>query len=186
MPDAPEPARRPALDGLLLYRLHRLFSVGGSLVIRLCEGQFGITRREWRLIAVLAGRPDLSSSQLAQHAYLDAARTSRAIGSLVDKALVLRTHAPGDRRQVKLRLTPAGDALYEQLFPLVEGINAQLLQALAPGEVQRFDQAIAQLQARAAQMVAASTLPKADRRRRAALSPPGVATGRRSPRPAPD
>ena len=186
MHDASEPARRPALDGLLLFRLHRLFSVGGSLVTRLCEGRFGITRREWRVIAVLAGRPDLGSTQLAQHASLDAARTSRAIGSLVAKALVLRSHAAGDRRQVKLRLTPAGDALYEELFPLVEGINAQLLAALAPGEAQRFDQAIARLQARAGQLVAASTLPKANRGRRAGLSSPAGVAGRRSPRPAPD
>lgn len=178
-------AARPALDGLLLYRLHRLFSVGGSLVIRLCEGQFGITRREWRLLAVLAGRPALNSSQLAQHAYLDAARTSRAIGSLVEKGLILRTHAPGDRRQVVLRLTPAGDALYDELFPLVERINAQLLEALAPDEVKRFDRSIAQLQAQAAQLVAGSTLPKADRRRRGRVSPP-AAGGRPGPGSAPD
>jgi len=177
MDESPEAAHRPALDNLLLYRVHRLFSVGGSLVIRLCEGQFGITRREWRLLAVLAGRPDLSSSQLAQHAYLDAARTSRAIGSLVDKGLILRTSAPGDRRQVLLRLTPAGDALYEELFPLVERINAQLLEAIEGDAVARFDEALARLQARAADMVAGSTLPKANRRRRAAVNPRAAGSG---------
>jgi len=49
----------------LLYRMSRLLAVGGSMVIRLCEGRFGITRREWRLVATLAGRGELSSSQLA-------------------------------------------------------------------------------------------------------------------------
>ena len=39
------------VNDLLLYRLGRLVSTGGSLVVRLCEGQFGITRREWRLLA---------------------------------------------------------------------------------------------------------------------------------------
>src|SRR5262245_61971516 len=76
-----------SLDGLLLYRLSRLLGVAGSMVIRLCEGRFGITRREWRLIATLASRGALGSSQLAEHAQLDRARTSRAVGSLVAKGL---------------------------------------------------------------------------------------------------
>ena len=41
------------LDDLLLYRLSRLLGVAGAPVIRLCEGQFGITRREWRVLALL-------------------------------------------------------------------------------------------------------------------------------------
>ena len=89
--------RRP-LDDLLLYRLSRLLAVGGSMVIRLCEGRFGITRREWRLIATLASRGDLSSSQLAEHAQLDRARTSKAVGSMVAKGLLSRAHPAGDRR----------------------------------------------------------------------------------------
>ena len=47
----PATPARP-LDDLLLYRLSRLLSVAGSMVIKLCEGRFGITRREWRLIAL--------------------------------------------------------------------------------------------------------------------------------------
>ena len=54
-------AQPAALDDLLLYRLSRLLSVGGSMVIRLCEGRFGITRREWRVIARLAQEQELLS-----------------------------------------------------------------------------------------------------------------------------
>ena len=53
----PLPARLASpgsLDDLLLYRINRLLSVAGSMVIRLCEGRFGITRREWRVLALLA------------------------------------------------------------------------------------------------------------------------------------
>ena len=86
--------RRP-LDDLLLYRLSRLVGVAGGMVIRLCEGRFGITRREWRLIAVLASRGELGSSQLAEHAQLDRARTSKTTGSLVEKRLVSRVARAG-------------------------------------------------------------------------------------------
>jgi len=156
----------PPLDGLLLYRISRLLSVAGSMVIRLCEGRFGITRREWRLIATLANRGALSSSQLAEQARLDRARTSKAIGSLVAKHLVSRTQPGCDRRQVLLDLTAEGRALHGELFPLVSQINAQLLAVLDGEAASGLDASLAALQARAEAMVAQAELPKADRARR--------------------
>jgi len=159
------PPRRP-LDDLLLYRLSRLIAVGGSMVIRLCEGRFGITRREWRLIATLASRGELSSSQLAEHAQLDRARTSKAVGSMVAKGLLSRAHPAGDRRQVLLGLTGRGQAVYDQLFPLVAQINAELMAALDTHTVARLDDALQRLQARAERMAGEADLPKANRARR--------------------
>lgn len=164
-PSAPGDGGARPLDDLLLYRLSRLLSVAGGMVIRLCEGRFGITRREWRLIATLASRGELGSSQLAEHAQLDRARTSKAVSSLVGKQLVSRTQADSDRRHVALRLTPAGLAVYEALFPLVSQINAELMAVLGPERERDFDAMMAELQARAERMVAQAALPKADRRR---------------------
>ena len=160
------------LDDLLLYRLSRLLSVAGSMVIRLCEGRFGITRREWRLIATLASQGELGSSQLAEHAQLDRARTSKAVSSLVEKQLVSRVARAGDRRQVQLRLTEVGQAVYDQLFPLVAKINAELMGALDADDAARFDESLNRLQAQAGRMVEEAVLPKADRGRRKA-SPAG-------------
>ena len=159
--------RRP-LDDLLLYRLSRLLAVGGSMVIRLCEGRFGITRREWRLIATLASRGELSSSQLAGHAQLDRARTSKAVGSMQAKGLLSRTRPAGDRRQVLLGLTERGQALYDELYPLVSRINAELMAALDADSAVRLDDALRRLQAQAERMAGEAVLPKADRGRRGA------------------
>lgn len=164
----PTPAPRRPLDDLLLYRLSRLLSVAGSMVIRICEGRFGITRREWRLIATLASHGELSSSGLAEHAQLDRARTSKAIGSLVDKQLIARSRPAGDRRQVLLCLTERGREVYDELFPLVTRINTDLLGALDADAATQLNQSLARLQLHAEQMVAEAVLPKADRRRRGA------------------
>lgn len=169
--DADAAAPRRPLDDLLLYRLSRLLAVAGSMVIRLCEGRFGITRREWRLIAVLASRGELNSSQLAEHAQLDRARTSKAVGSIVAKQLVTRVARAGDRRQVQLGLTEAGRALYDELFPLVTQINAELMGALDAEDAQRFDTSLNRLQAQAERMVDKAVLPKADRGRHAQTPP---------------
>jgi DNA-binding MarR family transcriptional regulator len=164
MPD-PEPLANPAsLDGLLLYRMSRVLAVSGSLVVRLCEGQFGITRREWRVLALLAREEGVFSSQLAQRAQLDRARTSRAVTTLVAKKLVRRDARPGDRRQIALALTNEGRALYAAVFPLVMQINQSLLSALTTAEVDTLDKALVRLQLRADEMVADTELPKAGRR----------------------
>jgi len=167
--------RRP-LDDLLLYRLSRLLSVAGGMVIRLCEGRFGITRREWRLLATLASQGELGSSQLAGHAQLDRARTSKAIGTMVAKDLVTRTHPAGDRRQVVLRLTAQGQAVYDALYPIVTAINGDLMSALSADQAGAIDAALDRLQARAEAMAARAELPKANRRRKnAAPTPPSEA-----------
>ncbi|RZL54187.1 MAG: MarR family transcriptional regulator [Variovorax sp.] len=159
------PHREP-LEALLLYRLSRLVVVAGRMVTRLCEGRFGITRREWRMLVTLASLGELNSSKLAEHAQLDRARTSKAVGSLVAKELISREARAGDRRQVTLALTARGRALYDELFPLVSAINTELGAALDVEEGARFDAALLKLQARADAMLAGAVLPKVDRARR--------------------
>ena len=153
------------LDDLLLYRLARLLSVGGSMVIRLCEGRFGITRREWRVIARLAHEDDLLSSELAERIQLDRARTSRAVSSLVAKQLVRREAGTADRRQARLALTDKGRGLHRELFPLVAQINQGLLASLSAAQVRQLECMLSALQERADAMVQDAPLPKADRRR---------------------
>ena len=127
------------IDDLFLYRISRLLVTGGAQVIRLCEGTFGITRREWRILALLAQGDGLMSSELAGRAQLDRARTSRAVTALAAKQLVSRNPRPGDRRSVMLSLTPAGRALFDALFPQVAAINRSLLGALDDAELKRLD-----------------------------------------------
>jgi DNA-binding MarR family transcriptional regulator len=164
-PDRARLAAPRSLDDVLLYRMSRLLSTAGSMVIRLCEGRFGITRREWRLIALLAQEDGVLSSQLAARAQLDRARTSRAITSLAAKKLVKRATGPADRREVRLTLTEAGRDLHARLFPLVLQINHELLSVLTPAQVHMIDRSLEAMQSQAEGMVAAAELPKANRRR---------------------
>jgi DNA-binding MarR family transcriptional regulator len=163
-----------SIDDLLLYRMHRVVGAASSMVVRLCEGQFGITRREWRVLAVLAREGGLQSSELALHAQLDRARTSRAVTGLVTKGLLGRVTAAADRRQVRLTLTDAGRTLYETMFPLVDTINRDMLSRLSENEVLQLDHMLEHLQSRADAMVAAADLPQANRRRGGRKHPQAV------------
>lgn len=164
-PEPDDPALPTRIDDMLLYRVGHLLATAGGLVIRLCEGEFGITRREWRVLAKLAQEDGILSSALAERAQLDRARTSRALTSLEAKQLVLRRPRPQDRREVTLHLTEAGRRLYERLLPRVGQINQELTAVLGEAERAALDEMLARLQGQADALLAQAALPKADRRR---------------------
>jgi DNA-binding MarR family transcriptional regulator len=155
-----------SLDDLLNYRLMRLFAVSGAPVVRLCEGRYGIARREWRLIALLAAHGALSPSELAERGDLDRARTSRAIGTLAAKGLVLRAAKRGDARRAVVTLSDAGRRLYEELFPQVAAINRRVLEVLDAPLQQALDEALRLLTVHAARLNQELVLDAAADRRR--------------------
>lgn len=153
------------VDDLLNYRLSCLLASSGAMVTRLCEGRYGITRREWRLIALLAAHGAMSPSELARQAHLERARISRHITELVEKKLIRRVALAEDRRRAEVDLTEEGRALYDELFPQSVGFNNQVLAALAPGELAVFEAAMAKLMRQADRILATDPVPeKADRR----------------------
>jgi DNA-binding MarR family transcriptional regulator len=141
-----------ALDDLLNYRLVRLIAVSGAPVIRLCEGRYGISRREWRIVALLAAGGTLSPSDLAAHANLDRARTSRAITALVVKGFVHRVTLANDKRRARVGLTAEGRHLYDELFPQVVEINRQVLAVLDESLIAQIDAALDRLTEHAAKV----------------------------------
>lgn len=165
MPLSPS-QRLASIEDLLLYRLGRLSSVAGAMVVRLCEGGYGITRREWAVVAQLYENGSLPPSALAERMHRDRARTSRALTALVHKQLVLRTVPANDRRSALVGLTPAGRQLYEVLMPQIQAINSEILKALQPEDAAVFDACLERLQAQAQSLRAqlSPDLPKANRR----------------------
>ncbi len=160
--------RLASVNDMLLYRLGQLSAVAGAMVVRLCEGGYGITRREWAVLAQLHGQPDgLLPSVLAERMRRDRSRTSRALTALLGKGLVERNTLAHDRRTACVRLSPAGEALYGELMPQVQAINARILEALDDQERRTFDAALERLRVRAQALLdeTGAELPKADRRR---------------------
>ena len=142
-----------SLDDMLLYVLWQLQAAARRPVVRLCEAEFGITRREWRMLAQLADSEGMPSSALAERAALDRAQTSRAVSALVQKGLVVRTPRPGNRREGLLHLTERGRALYAALLPRVAAINQELLSVLSETEVATLELLVQRLRVQAERMV---------------------------------
>jgi DNA-binding MarR family transcriptional regulator len=164
-PDAGALRAPRSLDDLLLYRLSRAARAGSGMATRLVEGGFGITRREWGMIATLAQEGEMTSSMLATHLHLDRVRTSRGLRSLVEKKLVERRQDSEDRREVHVRLSASGQQLFGQLFPRIAGLNTDLLEGIAPAHLEIFLQCLRHLEQRGGELVArGAIMEKADRR----------------------
>ena len=153
-------------DDLLNYQLKRLLSLGGAPAIRLCEGQYGVTRQEWRLIAALTEGGAMSPSSLAQCVEFDPARIAKTLASLVEKGFVRRVTNADDRRRASVATTAAGKRLYTQLFPQLAQINRRLMEVLDEDEAAVLENLLARLTERARQVHAAGggVEARADRR----------------------
>jgi DNA-binding MarR family transcriptional regulator len=165
-PPQPQRLRRPQVLGdLLIYRLGLLYATAGAMTLRVCEGEFGVSRREWRLLAVLGEAGVLQPSELATRAELDRARTSRALAGLQAKGLVERQVVASDRRLAHVALSDPGRALHARMQPRVAAINSAVLAPLTDEQVAALHGLLGTLQQQATQLLGASPWPKANRRR---------------------
>jgi DNA-binding MarR family transcriptional regulator len=136
-------------DDLLNYQLSRLLRIGGAPAIRLCEGRFGVTRSEWRLVAALAEHGAMSPSQLSARARMNQARVSRLLTDVMAKGLIERIEHDDDRRRATVCVTAAGKRLYTELFPLLAAINRRIMAVLDESEALILERCLRKLTDRA-------------------------------------
>ncbi|MEW5506889.1 MarR family winged helix-turn-helix transcriptional regulator [Pseudomonas antarctica] len=124
---------------MLDYRLYLVYRDCGHVTETLCKKEFGINRRRWRIIASLTESEGSTVSQLAQHAELDMAQTSRTIGTLMREGYLRRLSNPDNARFAKVVLTDKGRDLYKSLFERYSDANQKLLGVLSPEEMTQLD-----------------------------------------------
>lgn len=134
---------------LLNFRLSELMGISGSLVTRICENEYGITREEWQFVAMLAELDAASPSDLAALTTVDRSQASKTLRGLMVKGLVERQAVAGDGRKARVLLTPTGTALFQQLFPRVVKVHHEVLQDLGSAERQMLAQSLTAMQERA-------------------------------------
>jgi DNA-binding MarR family transcriptional regulator len=161
----PRLADPQGMRDVLPYQANRLLALTGAPVVRWCEGQFGVSRRLWRLLAALAEQGAMRSSELAQHAELDRVRTSRALLELENRGLIQRRPEPDNAKHVCVSITPAGREIYEGIWPLVRAHHQRLMSVLNATEIAKLEEMIDRLQDQALHLhTVYEDLPKANRR----------------------
>ena len=168
------PAKHPLhLAEMPMYCLYQAWSQASPVFVRLCEGRFGITRREWRLLAAVVEYGPLTSAELAATTRLDLVRTSRALGTLCEKGWAARVRDTDDKRIMNVMATESGCELYRAMLPEIMRLNELLMADLTPDEARQLMRLLQVVAQRGARMATENVVAdKASRRQGGTRRPP--------------
>ena len=97
-------------------------------------GAAGLTLQQWRVIRALAGGTALDTTTLAKRCVILAPSLTRILRHLGDLGLV-ETVPSRDRRQRVIRLTPAGETLFTNIWQVSEQKYAAIEDAFGKDEL---------------------------------------------------
>jgi MarR family transcriptional regulator for hemolysin len=92
---------------------------------------FRITIDQWLIIRNIMENPDITQNELGEKVFKDNASVTRIIDLLVKGKYLKREVHADDRRRTKLRVTPAGKKVIEDIDPLVIKNRAAALKGIS-------------------------------------------------------
>ncbi len=127
-----------ALNHFLPYRLVNLAGHISDAFSSVYRSEADLSVGEWRILVNLAEFGENNAKVLGELATMDKSTVSRAVKSLLDKALIERKSDPSDKRAGLLSLTEQGLQLYQALAPKALAWEAELIAALDSREYRDF------------------------------------------------
>lgn len=109
--------------------------------VRLC----GLTHAQFDIIATLGNTPGMTYKQLGERTLITKGTLTGVIERLEQKGLVARERSGGDKRSFFVRLTASGEAVFEQVFPIVVAHGKQLFATCSDADFEAIDQALSKL-----------------------------------------
>ena len=102
------------------------------------QQRFGIDLMQWRVLAVLGEKSQISAQEVSERTAMDKVAVSRAVKKLLNAKLVAREFAEEDKRRSILMLTDSGKDIYQQIVPLAKSYEKRLLKQLSDSEIDDF------------------------------------------------
>ena len=98
--------------------------------------QFGVAVGEYKVLTILRASPDFerSPTDLANWTNLSTGAMTNRLDNLEEQGLVERLPDPDDRRALRVKLTPKGHDLWQEMAELQAGKELQVASALDEGE----------------------------------------------------
>lgn len=138
------------LNSFLPYQLSLLSNTVSSTIAATYQDKFAISMPEWRLMMVLAEKPDISADDVCKRTHIEKSVISRAVGRLLERHLITRKFDEKDRRRSILRLSEAGMEIYGEVLPVAKSIEKSLFAGLSRQECKALSSLLNKLQERAA------------------------------------
>lgn len=94
------------------------------------RAEFGISIPEWRVLAHLGQKGDISVRDIEARVAMEKSKVSRAVSRLEAAGYVEKRTNAADRRLLSLRLTQKGQAMMARLVPMALAYQEQLVARL--------------------------------------------------------
>jgi DNA-binding MarR family transcriptional regulator len=105
-------------------------------------GEFGVTALQYTALSVLARHPGLSAAQMAQRSFVSPQAGNEMVKILERKGLIIRTPDPANRHIRRISLTVAGRRVLSQCDVRIDRLEAKMLAALAPADIEALRRAL--------------------------------------------
>ena len=119
------------LSAFLPYRLSVLSNTVSRRIADRYERDFGLSVRQWRVMAVLGEEEGLGAQAIVARTAMDKVAVSRAVADLVDSGLVRRVASQIDGRLSHLYLSAAGRTVYDKVATLALDYERELTARLS-------------------------------------------------------
>ena len=123
-----------SFEQFLTYRLLTLTNRLNRQASKILESRNNLRLPEWRCLAMIGRHQMLNVNRISELTGMDRGLISRAVHGLVTKDYVLAERSTHDRRIVRATLTIAGTTLYEEMLPVMQQRQRELLSALSPSD----------------------------------------------------
>ena len=105
----------------------------------------GLTHAQFDIVATLGNTPGMSYKELGERTLITKGTLTGVIERLEQKGLVVRERNNDDKRSFFVRLTPAGEAVFREVFPQVVAHGKQLFANYSNTEFDALDATLRKL-----------------------------------------
>lgn len=134
--------RLTQLSQFLTYRISRLHGKLNAQASRILQASVGLTLNQWRMVAFIGGAEKITASELIHYTAMDKGLVSRNVKSLIETGLVLSTPHDIDHRVHVLRLSPAGQDIFEAALPMMRRRQARLKRDITDEDLATFNRVL--------------------------------------------
>ena len=107
--------------------------------------EHGVTVAQWSVLITVYREDAVTPLEIARFIDVDPGSLTRLLDRMEDKDLVRRLPVDGDRRSIRIALTPRAAALAPRLAALADANDATFFNVLPAEELRDFRRALAQL-----------------------------------------
>jgi DNA-binding MarR family transcriptional regulator len=105
----------------------------------------GLTHAQFDILATLGNTPGMSCKELGEKTLITKGTLTGVLDRLETRGLLARAPAAQDKRSLFVRLTPAGEALFAEVFPQVVAHGKQLFAGYSSADFEQLEQQLGRL-----------------------------------------